>query len=834
MMQLSEMFSLLNFLMQRKNVPTLPDVSPIKQPLLAELKPTSAERSSAAEPCASSDIEKPQAASDKSLVYSDITSTEPISIMKPRNLSNMEQSPAASHQPVADIEQPAADSEPSAIKPVSVVVSTVEPFTSNNTEQPQSVLDKSLADIDMTSTELALTMELNPSSNMAQAEALSDQSAANVKTNLTELDSIMEPCLSANMQQPQALSNQSSADVEPSSTEQASNVQPMICMAQASSTSSLMENHLDEMQSANQRRGRKRVRSIDSWKKSLRKKHRNCGDEYVTDRGITKARRKMKKGCGIGCRLHCHDKLSPTDREKIFHAFWQLGEVTRQREFIVKHCSKVAVSSRKIAGCSRRKFSIRYAFGDVGVCKQFFLDTLNINDRVIRTAFHKLTEFGTVKGDSRGAVTGRSKICSTAKQHVVDHINQFPRVESHYCRASSSRQYLEAGLSLSQMYRLYVNEMAKVGKTSVKEHMYRKIFNENFNLSFFTPKKDQCDTCFAYANSSESVRSENENEFHSHIERKEKARQTKNEMKCRAMQDVTMTAACFDLQQVLPSPHGQISVYYYKRKLSTYNFTCYNLGTGSANCFMWNESYAGRGSNEINSCLYHYLKLNSEKQFVCTFSDNCAGQNKSRYTVVTFLKALAETKIEAIEHYYLEKGHTQNENDSVHSTIERAARKIPVYTPDQWCSVVRTARKNGQPYIVHEMVPGSFSDFKCLTKSFRNFSINTRGEKVNWLKICRLKFTKSQLHTVLYAYSYSGDYMQLDLLQKHRGMKPDIKVIKLAALPSSSRITRSKYNDLMSLCQHSLIPEQYHSFYRNLIYDATIADADDDADADAD
>jgi len=32
-------------------------------------------------------------------------------------------------------------------------------------------------------------------------------------------------------------------------------------------------------------------------------------------------------------------------------------------------------------------------------------------------------------------------------------------------------------------------------------------------LSFFTPKKDQCDTRFAYTNSSDLVRRENESEF---------------------------------------------------------------------------------------------------------------------------------------------------------------------------------------------------------------------------------------------------------------------------------------------------------------------------------
>jgi len=761
----------------------------------------------------------------------------------------VEQPQAAPEQSVVEmeqlqtaLEQPVVEVDPSSTEPAS----TIERCPSPNMEQPQAApeqsevemeqlqtaLEQPVVEVDPSSTEPASTIERCPSPNMEQPQAAPEQSevemeqlqtaleqpVVEVDPSSTEPASTIERCPSPNMEQPQAAPEQSVVEIEPT-----------VDTAPGSSTCSLVENQSDEPVSVG--RGRKRTRSIENWQKSLRKKRRNLGDEYVTDRGVTKARRKIKKGCGVGCRLQCHRKILPAEREKLFHAFWQLGDVTRQREFVVKHCSKVPAGSRKVLTASRRKFTLNYSFElnskAVIVCKQFFLDTLAINDRVIRTAFEKVTECGTVNGDNRGAVRGRSNICADAKQRVVDHINRFPRVESHYCRASSSRQYLESGLSLSQMYRLYVEEMAAIGQMTVKEHMYRKIFNENFNLSFFTPKKDQCDTCFAYANSSDLVRRENESEFHSHIQRKEKARQKKNEMKCAAKQDNTMTAACFDLQQVLPSPHGQISVYYYKRKLSTYNFTCYDLGTGRADCFMWNESYAGRGSNEINSCLFQYLKLNSDKQFICTFSDNCAGQNKSKYTVVTFLKALAETNINAIEHYYLEKGHTQNENDSVHSTVERAARKIPIYTPDQWCSVVRGAKKIGEPYVVHEMVPGSFSDFKALTDSYRNFTVNTCGEKVNWLKICRLRFVKSEPHTVLYAYSYDGDHMQLDLLQKHRGTMPDIREIKLATLPSSSSVSKAKHSDLMSLCsdKHNLIPEQYHTFYRNLNYNAAIADA---------
>ena len=43
---------------------------------------------------------------------------------------------------------------------------------------------------------------------------------------------------------------------------------------------------------------------------------------------------------------------------------------------------------------------------------------------------------------------------------------------------------------------------------------------------------------------------------------------------------------------------------------------------------------------------------------------------------------------DSIAHSFLEVGHTQNENDAIHSVIERAARKLQIYTPVQWSAVI--------------------------------------------------------------------------------------------------------------------------------------------------
>jgi len=45
------------------------------------------------------------------------------------------------------------------------------------------------------------------------------------------------------------------------------------------------------------------------------------------------------------------------------------------------------------------------------------------------------------------------------------------------------------------MYDLYSKECQGKNITPVKCKVYRDIFNTDYNLSFHTPKKDQCDLC---------------------------------------------------------------------------------------------------------------------------------------------------------------------------------------------------------------------------------------------------------------------------------------------------------------------------------------------------
>lgn len=75
---------------------------------------------------------------------------------------------------------------------------------------------------------------------------------------------------------------------------------------------------------------------------------------------------------------------------------------------------------------------------------------------------------------------------------VMEHIKSFPVMDSHYCREETKRKYLEEGLSVCKMFRMFSEDVVSENPDlRVSENMYRNIFNTKFYLGFFVPKKDR-------------------------------------------------------------------------------------------------------------------------------------------------------------------------------------------------------------------------------------------------------------------------------------------------------------------------------------------------------
>ena len=179
------------------------------------------------------------------------------------------------------------------------------------------------------------------------------------------------------------------------------------------------------------------------------------------------------------------------------------------------------------------------------------------------------------------------------------------------------------------------------------------------SISFHCPKKDRCETFERYRNLELQEQKEEAESFQLHRQKAEKIREIKQKLK--QDNNKTKITAIFDLQKALPTPKSKVSLFYYSRKLSTYNFSISDLTNDEVTCFVQKETISERGSNEISSCLFQILKKLDANgaQEINFFSDACPGQNR-KWNILDLFCAfvnLEAISIKKINHFFVESGH---------------------------------------------------------------------------------------------------------------------------------------------------------------------------------
>ena len=380
-----------------------------------------------------------------------------------------------------------------------------------------------------------------------------------------------------------------------------------------------------------------------------------------------------------------------------------------------------------------------------------------------------------IASDRRGKHRSRPhSIPDQVKERIREHIKLFPRRKSHYSRSSNrKREYLDEGLSISRMYRLYLEKHEPEAGTNpqAKEWLYRKIFNEEFNLSFGYPRSDTCETCDLLnvtikATISEEDREEIQKELADHQEKASQGYQLLRDDTKASKSTENHVLLTFDLMQNLPVPTLTHGAMFYSRQLWVYNFGIHNATTSTASMYMWNEAIAGRGADEICSCLKQYLEtLSPQTNRLTCYSDSCFGQNKN-FQMVCFWNEQVSTRFEQIDHKFLVRGHTYLPNDRDFAHIEKCKDGARVCVPADWEEIVQKACPK-KPFDVVAMETSKFVDFTEQTKQYTQRKKDTERKPVLISKAVWMNFGQGRDITgeinlkhpdeVWLRYSYSED-----------------------------------------------------------------------------
>ncbi|XP_065650604.1 uncharacterized protein LOC136078738 [Hydra vulgaris] len=146
-------------------------------------------------------------------------------------------------------------------------------------------------------------------------------------------------------------------------------------------------------------------------------------------------------------------------------------------------------------------------------------------------------------------------------QQICDHINSFPRVESHYNRANTKKEFLETELSLKKMFQLYKEIHTNDHVTT--ESKYRDIFNTKFNIAFHKPKKDRCDYC-EEMKLIPTPSEEEELKYLDHLSKKLECKEERDMDRKNHKNgiDPTVAVVSFDMENVMALPKANVSNFF--------------------------------------------------------------------------------------------------------------------------------------------------------------------------------------------------------------------------------------------------------------------------------
>ena len=285
---------------------------------------------------------------------------------------------------------------------------------------------------------------------------------------------------------------------------------------------------------------------------------------------------------------------------------------------------------------------------------------------------------------------------------VQEHISSFSSYQSHYTRVHNpNRKYLSEDMNIRLLYNLYKDHVEGQGKEPVAEHIYRRTFNNEFNLHFHVPHKDTCIKCDIFANKLKHSRVEQEKtklqqDHELHLRKAEKARQSMEEDTKMSDSDSSYYAFTFDLEKSLSFPKLTCQLAYYKRNLYVYNLGCHELSSKLGFMYCWDEVTGSRGSQEICACLVKHVKTRAPAaKHVVMYSDTCTGQNRNWNIAMTLMKLVLseDNNIEIIDQKFMQSGHSYLPNDCDFASIENFSKTQQIFCPNDWYNVIAKSRK---------------------------------------------------------------------------------------------------------------------------------------------
>lgn len=581
----------------------------------------------------------------------------------------------------------------------------------------------------------------------------------------------------------------------------------------------------------------------DLHKKQTKKRPRHG---RLTD--VNKKLRATTHELGPSCeckRFKCFEVIKEDQRNDIIRQFNELGNHQDQNLYLGGLITVHSVAQRR----TRKKnnggephqasysYRVRCASKDVPVCQNAFRSLHGITGRRIQTLQSQLINEGKIKKDGRGKHVNRPhRLKDSVLEHIHEHIKSLKGRKSHYSLHESNKLYLSEELNIKKLFEMF-KELYPEDKASYES--YRSIFNTHYNIGFGYPRCDTCSTCDEYnvnlraltqsLESSEDKESiENEIRLLNvnnqvHLKKAETFYARKRNARLNARNKESVEAICMDFQKNLNVPNITTNDAYYKRKLGYYLFNIHMLSNSSSKFYVYDETIAKKGSDNVASMLYDFImfQLPDTVRKITIFCDSCGGQNKN-YVIIRFIYYIVhiQRKLDEIKIVFPVRGHSYMECDRNMALINQKAH---IELPSEWADQVAVARSKPSPFIVEQCQQDLFRNwadyFKPMFKP--KCPIPTRS-----IKEIRVHREKPKL--IFHRDSYNGAWVS-NVITNNRYIGPILQVNEFThpqkLYQSLLPISAAKYNDCLDLAK--FCSQGAKNYFLNLPNTKNVIDDDD-------
>lgn len=266
-------------------------------------------------------------------------------------------------------------------------------------------------------------------------------------------------------------------------------------------------------------------------------------------------------------------------------------------------------------------------------------------------------------------------------------------------------------------------------------------------------------------------------------------------------------AIAMDYSKNISVPNITSNDAYYKRQLSVFLFNIHVLASGKSCFYVYDETVARKGSNEVCSLLNKFVAevVPQTVKHLIIFCDSCGGQNKN-YTILRFLYYLVHTakRFEKVTVNYPIRGHSYLECDKNFALLDQ---KFPAAVPGDWVTALTSARKSPEPFQVTHCAQEVFWDFTSFLSGQFKPKCPIPVQKVKVFKVekgCQRQFQHRE--------SYHGPWVNSVAVGPQKAQQSVLRLQHLYTQLIPLKL--EKYNDLQTL-KHS-VDHRHHGYFAQL------------------